>query len=220
MKMGYNMSTLVAREIIKPAYTKLIGCDTETSGTKPWKHGIVEIGAILVDLDGNQKDIYQAYCNPGDVEYDPIALKINNLTIDFIKAQRPIREVLIEFIAWMDKNLELSNKDSKVGIVGNNFGFDSWFFQYAFDKHVPELDYKTKWMFRRIIEMKGFVNAILPQYPHMAQTKLGTLLNIDNENAHGAIGDAKQMLELYLHLMSINERRILLDYENMKSETK
>lgn len=206
---------IAGREIIKPYYYKFIGCDTETTGLRPWKHGIVDIAAIVYDAYGNQKDSFTEYCNPGpDVEYDAIALKVNGLTREFIEQQRPIKEVLIEFVAFMDKHLTLSNPNAKVTVVGNNFGFDNFFFQYAFDKHVPELEKYTKYFFRRLDEMKGVVRTVMPNLKHISQDNLGKLLNIPNEHAHGAVGDVKQMMGIYFKLMDINERRILLDLKN------
>ena len=207
--------SFIGREIINPYYYKLVGCDTETSGVRPWKHGIIDIAAVVYDLDGTQKDTFQSYCNPGDdVEYDEIALKVNGLTREFISEQRPIKEVLIEFIAFMDKHLTLSNPNAKSEIVGNNFGFDSWFFIYAFEKHVPELEKYTKWMFRRTSDLKGLVRATMPNIKHISQDNLGKLLNIPNERAHGAYGDVQQMMKIYFKLQEINERRILKDLKD------
>ena len=93
--------SIVGREIIKPYYYKMVGCDTETSGLRPWLHGILDIAAIVYDLNGNQKDIFQEYCNPGDVIYDDIALKVNGLTKEFIEQQPPIRDVLIDFVEFI-----------------------------------------------------------------------------------------------------------------------
>jgi DNA polymerase III epsilon subunit-like protein len=209
-----NMS-LIGREIIKPYYYKTIFCDTETTGLKPWLHGIVDIAAVVSDLDGNTKDIFQSYCNPGpDVIYEPIALKVNGLSREFIEEQPPIRDVLIDFVEFMNSHLTLKNPNAKVNIVGNNFGFDAWFFQFAFDKHVPDLEKYTKWMFRRVDEMKGLVRATLPNVKHISQDALGKLLGIPNERLHGAMGDVKQMQQIYFKLMEINERRILLDLKD------
>ena len=186
--------SIISREIIKPYYTTFVGVDTETTGVKPWLNGIVDIAAIVYDAEGNQKASFSEHCNPGDVVYEETALKINGLTREFIAAQRPIKDVLIEFIAFMDKHMQLYNPNAKATVIGNNFGFDTWFFQYAFDKHVPELEKYTKWMFRRTDEMKGLVRATMPNLKHISQDNLGKLLNIPNERAHGAVGDVKQMM--------------------------
>jgi DNA polymerase III epsilon subunit-like protein len=202
---------LAEREIIKPYYTTFIGVDTETTGVKPWLNGIVDIAAVVYNPDGTQREIFHSYCNPGDVIIEDGALKVNGLTREFIAQQEPIKSVLIKFVAFMDKHLQLNNPNAKSTVVGNNFAFDTYFFQYAFDKYIPELEKYTKWMFRRTDEMKGLVRTVMPNIKHISQDNLGKLLNIPNEHAHGALGDVRQMMQIYFKLNEINERRIVLD---------
>jgi len=206
--------SIIGREIIKPYYYKTVGCDIETSSLKPWSGGVLDIAAITYDLNGSQLDYFQSYCNPGDVVYEDAALKVNGLTREFIAEQPPIREVLIDFVEFMNKHLTLLNPNAKTEIFGNNFGFDSWFLTYAFDQHVPELSKYTKWMFRRVSDLKGLIRATYPNLKHISQDNLGKLLGIQNERAHGSVGDVKQMMQIYFKLMEVNERRILLDLKD------
>ena len=202
----------ISKDIIKPYYTKMVAVDIESSGVKPWKNGIIQIAAAVYDLDGNKKETFNEYMYPGnDVVYDDAALKINGLTLDFIEKQRPIKQVLIEFVAFMDKHLTLSNPNAKSEIIGNNFAFDKYFLDFAFDKHVPELNKYTKWMFRRLFDLKGLVRVTMPNIKHISQDNLGKLLNIPNEHAHDAMGDVDQMMKIFFTLQEINERRIMLD---------
>lgn len=194
----------------QPAYPIIIGVDTETTGVKPWRNGIIQIGAKAINRSGKTLGIFNEYCNPGDVEYNQGALDINHITMEQIEASRPIRDVLIDFVAFMNKYLD--NRWQKATVVGNNFGFDTFFFQYAFDKHIPELETKTKWMFRRIDEMKGVARTVLPHTEHLNQGKLGDLLNIPNFQAHDAMGDIDQMLGIYMKLMEMNDARIAIEY--------
>jgi DNA polymerase III alpha subunit (gram-positive type) len=198
---------------MQSVYTVIIGVDTETTGTKPWKNGIIQIGAKVITKTGKEIARFNEHCNPGDVEYTEEALEINHMTIEQIKKARPIRDVLLEFVPFMNKYLE--DRINKATVVGNNFGFDTWFLQYAFDKHIPELDSKTKWMFRRIDELKGVARTVLPETEHLNQGKLGNLLGIPNTNPHDAMGDIEQMLGIYCELMKINYQRILA-YEKEK----
>ena len=60
----------------------------KTTGTIPWKHGITEI-AILVEKSGKVIDQMYTKMNPGDVEFDPKALTINNEKIEDIQKYIP-----------------------------------------------------------------------------------------------------------------------------------
>ena len=60
----------------------------KTTGTIPWKHGITEI-AILVENNGKVIDQMYTKMNPGDVEFDPKALTINNEKIEDIQKYIP-----------------------------------------------------------------------------------------------------------------------------------
>lgn len=60
----------------------------KTTGTIPWKHGITEI-AILVENNGKVIDQMYTKMNPGDVEFDPKALAINNEKIEDIQKYIP-----------------------------------------------------------------------------------------------------------------------------------
>lgn len=60
----------------------------KTTGTISWKHGITEI-AILVENNGKVIDQMYTKMNPGDVEFDPKALTINNEKIEDIQKYIP-----------------------------------------------------------------------------------------------------------------------------------
>lgn len=60
----------------------------KTTGTIPWKHGITEI-AILVESNGKVIDQMYTKMNPGDVEFDPKALTINNEKTEDIQKYIP-----------------------------------------------------------------------------------------------------------------------------------
>jgi len=192
-------------------YSRILGIDTETSHVDFWKGGILEIGAIVIDKLGNEIEVFNEYCNPGEVEYSEEAMNINKIPLETIKSARPIKEVLIDFVKFMNKYID--DRNEKVVCVGNNFGFDAAFFQYAFDKHVPQFHSKTKWFFRRMDDLKGVSRMTFPGTEHMSQTKLGELLNIPNDNAHSALGDVKQMLNIYRTCMRLNYLRIV-SYNN------
>jgi len=194
----------------QPAYPIIIGVDTETSGTRPWKHGIIQIGAKVINRDGKELAVFNQYCNPGDVVYEQEALDINHITLEQIQTFRPIKEVLVEFVDFMNKYVD--NFKQRAVVVGNNFAFDTYFFQYAFDKHIPEMEKKTKWMFRRTDDLKGVSRTVLPHLEHQNQAKLGDLMYVPNLKAHDAMGDVDQMLGIYMKLMEKNDARIALEY--------
>lgn len=81
----------------------------KTTGTIPWKHGIIEI-AILVENNGKVIDQMYTKMNPGDVEFDPKALTINNEKIEDIQKYIPqefafkhVEEILKKYYSQNEK---------------------------------------------------------------------------------------------------------------------
>lgn len=60
----------------------------KTTGTIPWKNGITEIAFLVED---NDRIVDQTFTklNPGEVEFDPKALEVNEETIDKVSTQMP-----------------------------------------------------------------------------------------------------------------------------------
>ena len=187
-------------------YDIFITADLETTGLDCDIHGIVEFGAHVSDKNGKTIDAFSDYCDPGDVIFDPKALAVNGLTVEFIKKQKPIEYVGLQFILFLNKYIDVSNKNARSVIIGNNFSFDLGFLnkqlKQPYFKHIDANI--TRWIFRRTWDLKGYVMAVRPDLPLMSQEKLGEMFGISNDRQHGAAGDTKQLTGIIHALRASN----------------
>ena len=102
---------------------KLLILDTETGGLDPEKHSILQVGAILWELDAPivgqpvfEQKIIEMPCN-----VDPEALAVNGIDI---ARHRQVAltpgEALHGFKRWLDQHFD----EEKVVLGGHNIGFD------------------------------------------------------------------------------------------------
>jgi len=105
--------------------------DTETTGLIPGTHGIIEIAALVQDVEtfGHERARFQqfeALVNPGDVEYSDKALEVNGVTYEEIQEFESIDVALKR----MDR--EVKYRDI---IAGHNVsGFDIPMMKAAYSK--------------------------------------------------------------------------------------
>ncbi|MCL5106879.1 MAG: 3'-5' exonuclease [Candidatus Parvarchaeota archaeon] len=106
----------------------MIVIDVETSGTSPYKHSILSIGAI--DFSNPERRFYQECRIEKDKEYTEEALNVNGFKKEALNdpKKKSLENVLNEFIEWI-KPIE----DKTIG--GHNVNFDAGFLNYSFKKY-------------------------------------------------------------------------------------
>ena len=110
---------------------KLLFLDTETTGTDPARHGIIQISGII-EIDGQVMEEFNFSCNifPNKtVQYE--ALQVTGKTIEQIKGYPDPHEVYTKLLAILEKYIDRYNKNDKFYLVGQNVKFD--------------YDFMTKW---------------------------------------------------------------------------
>ena len=157
----------------------LIWIDTETTGLDPFKHGIVELGAII---DGRPVKHFNRICDPGDVVYDPKALEVNGISLEEIKSRPSIEEMLREF----DQHVW-----DRAIIAGHNVaGFDIPFLKEAYRRA------GLKWRFHyHCVDPMVLANVLkhwgLLDTRSLSLGGLAEHFGIDPGNAHRALDDIK-----------------------------
>jgi DNA polymerase III epsilon subunit-like protein len=106
----------------------MIVIDVETSGTDPYKHSILSIGAI--DFSNPERQFYQECQIEKDKEYTEEALGVNGFKREELNdpKKKTLESVLNEFIVWIKPI-----KDKTIG--GHNVNFDASFLNYSFKKY-------------------------------------------------------------------------------------
>lgn len=108
----------------------------KTTGTIPWKHGITEI-AMLAVKDGKAIDQMFTKMNPGEVEFDPKALEINNEKQDTIQQYTPQEFAFKHVEEFLNKH---TKPNEKFMIVAYNASFVYDFLLNMFKKYGTTVD--------------------------------------------------------------------------------
>ena len=123
----------------------MIVIDIETSGTNPYKHSILSIGAV--DFSRPERTFYGECRIEDNSEFTEEALNVNGFKINELRdpKKKRLEEILNEFIDWMKP---IADKT----IAGHNVSFDADFLNYSFKK------YKINFSFgHRVIDTHSLV---------------------------------------------------------------
>lgn len=166
--------------------------DIETTGLNVLKHEIIEIGCIITDSNLKIIEEFNLKIKPKNIKNaDEIALKINHYNKNDWKEAYKLKDALKIF----------SEKIKDCIMVGQNVAFDSSFIEYAFQKN----NIKNTLHYHRLdtisIAWAKFHND--ENFLHFSLREMCKYFNIENENPHSALSDAKATCELYKKLMEI-----------------
>lgn len=106
----------------------MIVLDIEASGTNPWKHSVLSVGAI--DFLNPKKTFYEECKIWPEAHVDDEALAINGFFLDEIKDESKQTEgkLVGNFLSWVEKS------DNHT-IAGHNPFFDLFFIQAAAERN-------------------------------------------------------------------------------------
>lgn len=167
-----------------------IAFDLETTGLNPYSCEILEIGAVKV-INGRISDTFQSLVKPKNIISSHIT-KINNITNYMVKDQRPIEEVLPEFISFIEK----------YPLVAHNAEFD-----YSFICENYEKIYNKKFRRKKTCTMRLYRKVYKEEndekpYSSTLESCIEYLLSPSDmdeylESAHRALTDAIMVHEIY-----------------------
>lgn len=152
--------------------------DLETTGLTPKTDRILEIGAIKV-VDGAVKERYSTFINP-QMEIPPRITGLTGITQDMVK-NAPLREEAVRKLVEFCRDLPL---------LGHNILFD-----YSFVKHdAVNLGLEFE---KEALDTLTVTRQALPELESRSLEYLCGYFGICRENAHRAMDDAQETLELY-----------------------
>lgn len=119
---------------------KILFLDTETTGTDPQAHGIIQIAGTIDNVESDGKMLKPTTLEQFDLKCQPFrgkkiadeAMKLQGLTKADLEARRPPHQAYIDLIATFDKHIDRYNRADKFLLVGQNPKFDydfmdAWF---------------------------------------------------------------------------------------------
>lgn len=184
--------------------SKIYVIDTETTGTDPYRHAIIEATFIEV-IRGSGIGEYTLQ-NPVTLEFpmynkaviDPMAMRVNQISItDMGRAS-----LANFFVNYTDSNLEFGN----AMFIGANVMFDVnfldaffWNNRKMFER--PTFFYKHLDLQAAFAGMKNAYGNLLTS--EIAPPSLSTMLKhygIENPDAHTSLGDCEATANLFLRM--------------------
>ena len=156
----------------------LVSLDLETTGLSPGKDKIIEIGAVKTDSNGNQIEEFNSLVNPGILISDFIE-NLTGISNDDVLSSLKFVDIVDEFQSFLDDSI----------IIGHNIEFDLRF--------LSEEGLKLN---NKFVDTWRFSQIMLPDLLDLSLGSICNYLDINQQNAHRALSDAKFTLEVFLLL--------------------
>ncbi|WP_262964833.1 ribonuclease T [Methylobacter psychrophilus] len=186
--------------------------DIETAGFNAKKHALLEIAAVIVELDSNNDlevtERYTTHVVPfKNSELDPAALKFNG-----IDPYHPFRMAIdekdaLEMLFKPIKQAVKRNDCTRAILVGHNPAFDIAFLNAAIQrtqiKRSPFHPFSTF--------DTATLGGLAYQQTVLAKIAQAAGLEWDNEKAHSALYDAEQTAQLFCMIVNKWKRLEMLD---------
>lgn len=111
---------------------KILYIDTETTGTNPAIHEIIQIAAII-EIDGKVAEEVEYKVQPTKWDsIDSAALKVTGKTIEDLKKNEHPHKVYTKFVSILDHHIDKYDRNDKFYPAGHNVTFDLEFLQSFF----------------------------------------------------------------------------------------
>ena len=169
--------------------------DTETTGTDPARHAIIQIAGQVV-IDGDVKERFEFFLRPHEgAEIEDAALTVNGRTREEIAAFPPASTAYRSLIALMSKYVDKFSKTDKFFFVAYNAHFDMDFMRALWTRLGDK--YFWSWFFFPSIDVMAVAAWHLADKRHtMPNFKLGTVAAQLGVQFDGKLHDAQADIEL------------------------
>lgn len=186
---------------------KYLFFDLETTGFGFDKCAIIQLGAIMVDVDNDLKmkpleAINLKMCPEYGKMIDKRSLEINGYSIEDISKFMPQKEAFNKFIKFLDKHIDRFNKVNKAVLIGyNNQHFDNDFLRQWFYDNGNKFFGAYFWS--SSIDVMSEATRYLTSYrPAMLNFKLGTVakaigIETDENELHDGLYDVKITFKIF-----------------------
>ncbi|OZB73538.1 MAG: ribonuclease T [Halothiobacillus sp. 14-55-98] len=177
--------------------------DVETGGLNPQTDALLELAAVLLDVDANGKiipvDRIQIHVQPFEgANLNPVSMKINGIDIDHpFRCALDEAEALKQFFQPIRQRVKLNGARRAV-LVGHNAAFDLAVINAACErtsnKKNPFHPFST---FDTVT-----LSALAVGETVLAKALEAIGLEWDSQQAHGALYDAEQTAELFCRIIN------------------
>jgi DNA polymerase-3 subunit epsilon len=173
---------------------KILWLDTETTGTDPKKHGIIQIAGII-EINGAIKESFEFLCDPMKKEIDPKALELNNFTLDEMKNFPSPSVNHKKLLKILSKYVDKYNKYDKFILAGQRIKFDfDFLYQFFLDcKDNYFFSYFQGGAFLDTLYIITFLQhqGVMPTLENRKNETIAKYFGYDVRNAHNAVEDIR-----------------------------
>lgn len=155
-----------------------IAVDIETTGLRPDRDQIIEIGAVKY-VDGVVTDVYSSFINPS-ISLPERITQLTGITDDMLIDARSASVVIPEFLEFADMDI----------ILGHNIMFDFSFLKTAAIQYGYSFE-------KQGIDTLKLARDLHSEHPSKTLEAMCELYGITREHKHRAYDDAKAAAELY-----------------------
>lgn len=187
---------------------KVFWFDTETSGTNPHKHGIVQL-AYIIEIDGRVEDQSTLYANCNTKEVTERALEITGFSAEQIAEWPSPKKMYSTLIKTFDRFIDKFDKQDKFIAGGYNVQFDLDFLRQLWfesgDKYFGSYFAYGPIDPAVLFRFLQWQTLYAKDYTSMKLTlsDLAEYLGIPHEGAHDAAFDIKMTREVTKRLADI-----------------
>lgn len=174
----------------------LLFLDTETGGTDPFRHSLLQVGAVAY----HNKERFKANLSLEEYNTTEIALKINQLNIEELKEQgTTIDATVSNFTDFIKRNFA-----EKPVLVGHNIAFDKYFIRELFMSNQLNMD---DFISHRMIDTMSILWGLhlAGKIPIEACSSSGAFkyFGVTQRKYHDALDDALMTVELFEKLIQL-----------------
>jgi DNA polymerase III epsilon subunit-like protein len=196
------MPSVIGRDsVAKPACSdRYLFVDLETGGLYPDKHAVLQVAALITDLDFNIKGQFMSYIQPcPDLEVTKEALMINQLSLDHLKtapAEKAVAVALAHFVRLVGQAPRFA---------GYNCQFDLEFLAYMWERHdLLPAPYQVPWLdIYAVAKSRLGPEAGLPNFKLIS---VASHFGLNTSGAHDALADLIMTIEVAKHLRTLAEK--------------
>ncbi len=175
--------------------------DIETTGLSKHLHQITEIAAVKI-RDNQIVDSFQTLVNP-KTRIPRFITKLTGIDNRLVENAPTIKQVLPSFKDFLGNDI----------IVAHNATFDYGFIAHNLNIHQRENLFNHKLCTRKL------ANRLLPDLPRKRLSDLCEYFQVQNEQAHRAMGDVQATVEVFNRLLNLlKEKNICEINEILKFE--
>lgn len=191
---------------------KILFFDLETTGLGYDKAGIVELAAILMEMDdqNNLKTLDKIdlhICPRPNKFIDQESLKINGLTEEIINSYQDDASAFEQFVNFLNKHINQFDKMDKMLLAGyNNNHFDNDFLRYWFKDN--NNNFFGSYFWSGSIDLFADVSRYYLHYrPAFKNFKLGTVaktmgINVNTDSLHNGLYDIILTIKMFKFLLN------------------